>query len=81
MFAIVYDRHGIEETRYPLSDNDVLDCDIYADRFSQMIGHELDNGDGLLIPDGCEDYSVVLTDDPDNTSRCWTSRNYLLIPE
>lgn len=78
MFAIIYDRNGEEQARYILSDTDLLDCDIYADRFARDMGIDPLEGEepNGRIPDGGEDYRVELTDEP-NAARCWTSANYM----
>ena len=79
MLAILRDRHGDERGRFTLADVDSLDCDHYAARFAELLGFELDfNADE--VPDGTEDYSVTLTDDP-NGVRCWKSANYMVKQE
>lgn len=78
MLAILKDRNGTEVDRITLDDNDPLDCDRFASRFAATWGFELDE-DGI-IPDGSEDYSVTLTDDPDGV-RCWESANYMIVQE
>lgn len=78
MYAIIYDRNGQEQTRYTLADSDLLDCDIYAARFAKDMGINALEGETPTerIPDGCEDYRVELTEEP-NAARCWNSANYL----
>jgi len=77
MLAILRDRHGDEEGRFTLADVDSLDCDHYAARFADLLGFDFDfNADE--VPDGCEDYSITLTDDPLGV-RCWKYENYMLL--
>ena len=77
MLAILRNRHGDECGRITLADEDYLDCDHYASRFADDCGFEFDfNQDE--ISDGCEDYSVTLTDDPLGI-RCWKSANYMIL--
>jgi len=80
-FAILKDRHGVKELRIVLQDSDPMDCDHFAARFSEMLGITLEGAEsGLDIPDGCEDYSVTITEDPDSV-RCWSSANYMMQAE
>lgn len=79
MYAIVKNRHGEEEARYTLSDSDTLDCSLYAKRYANDVGTDFE--DGGNVPDGCEDFSVTLTEDPDNNAVCWNSANYCVIWE
>lgn len=78
-YALVYDCDGDEVARWPLGDDDPLDCDVYAGWFAQQIGAELvpKSPRGMAIPDGCEDYRVVLQEEP-GAARCWKSANYML---
>ena len=61
---------------YLLQDNDPLDADHFAQHYATMAGFELDTDCGL-IPDGCEDFSVKISNAPDDL-RCWTSCNYMM---
>jgi hypothetical protein len=80
-FAILKDRHGKEEGCIVLDDSDPMDCDHFAARFSEMLGITLEGAEpGLAIPDGGEDYSVTITEDPDSV-RCWSSANYMMQAE
>jgi hypothetical protein len=74
MYAIIKNRHGEEEARYPA---DLLDCDLYAARYANDVGTDFEDGGDL--PDGCEDFSVTLTEDPANTAVCWKSKNYCVV--
>lgn len=77
MFAMVYDRDGIEQARYPLTNN-TLGVDEYAARFGASMGITITpSAPGAVIPDGCEDYRVTLQDQP-GSSVCWVSRNYVI---
>ncbi len=78
MLAILKDRHGTEVDRITLEDSDPMDCDHFANRFAESLGFELD-ADGI-VPDGTEDYSVTLTDDPTGV-RSWKSANYMIAEE
>jgi hypothetical protein len=79
-FAILRYRSGREVDRIMLTDSDPLDCDHFAERFSKTLGYELEGETEGRIPDGCEDYSITITDDPEGV-RCWSSANYMLKPE
>lgn len=77
-YALVYDADGDEVARWPLNDDDPLDCDVYAEWYSKQIGAELvGEARGMAIPDGCEDYRVVLQEEP-GAVRCWKSANYMM---
>ena len=71
--AFILDRNGAVMAFYEL---DELDPDQYAERFADASGFDIDETDGL-IPDGCEDFSVKISEAPDSV-RCWTSRNYMM---
>ena len=77
-FAIIQDRHGIEQARYLLAGDDLLDTDIYAERWANSMGIELEGEEEYSIPDGCEDYSVTITENPENPAICWASANYMM---
>jgi hypothetical protein len=74
MYAIIKNRHGEEEARYTLSDTDTLDCGIYAARYANDVGTDFEDGDN--VPDSCEDFSVTITENPENAAVCWKSANY-----
>lgn len=76
MWAVITDRHGQEVTRYELEDTDPLSCDHFAKMWAEAAGVTLAEPDGL-IPDGCEDFAVTLTDQP-GAARCWNSQNYMI---
>jgi hypothetical protein len=80
MLAILRYRSGREVDRITLNDSDPLDCNHFAERFSKTLGYELEGETEGRIPDGCEDYSVTITDDPEGV-RCWASANYMLKAE
>ena len=81
MYAIITDRHGNEEARFILTDTDPLDCDQYAARFAQAMGFDLEGEEPQSrIPDGCEDYTVTLTEHP-HSVRCWSRANYMICNE
>ena len=80
-FAILKAGHGQEEGRIVLEDSDPMDCDHFAAKFSEMLGITLEGAlPGEDIPDGCEDYSVTITDSP-NSVICWSSQNYMVAAE
>lgn len=81
MFALIYDRNGQEQARWPIADHELLNPDVYAERYSTAIGYPLKGSKPeAIIPDGTEDYRVTLQEEPGSVV-CWTSRNYLLMPE
>ena len=81
MFAIIQDRSGQELARYPLADTDPLDPDFFADRFSSDMGITLEGEEpGSAIPDGGEDISITLQEEPGSPC-CWTSANYMIAAE
>lgn len=81
MYAVITDRHGNEEARFVLTDTDALDCDQYAARFAAAMGFDLEGEEPQSrIPDGCEDYTVTLTEDP-TAPRCWGRANYMIANE
>lgn len=78
MFAIVNNEHGQEQWRLELNDDAPLDPDYYAEIFAGLYGVEIDGEQpGAAIPDGCEDFSVVIQEEP-GAVRCWKSANYLI---
>jgi hypothetical protein len=82
MYAIIKNRDGHEEARYALTDTDLLDCDLYAARYSADVGIDYQDSEWWHdLPDGCEDFSVTLTEDPANTAVCWKSKNYCVVCE
>lgn len=74
MYAVIENTHGQHEAVYLLSDDDILDCDLYAQRFAREIGYDLEPVDNM--PCGA-DYRVVLQEEP-GSCVCWTSQNYML---
>ena len=74
--AYIIDRNGAVMAFY---DVDELDPDLYAERYAQEQGFDIDETGGA-IPDGCEDFSVKIAETPDAV-RCWTSRNYMMKAE
>jgi hypothetical protein len=75
--AIFKDRHGHEVDRIILNDNDPMDCEHFAKIFADGLGIELHDESEGIIPDGMEDYSVTITDNPHGV-RCWNSANYMI---
>ena len=74
--AFILDRNGAVMAFY---DVDELDPDLYAERYAQEQGFDIDETGGA-IPDGCEDFSVKIAETPDAV-RCWTSKNYMMKAE
>lgn len=73
MQAFILDSNGAVMSYY---DADVLDCDMYAERYAIESGFNIAESDGI-IPDGCEDFSVKLAESPDSVC-CWNSCNYMM---
>jgi hypothetical protein len=80
MLAILRNGNGQTLESRTLTDSDPLDCDHFAAIFSELWGFELEGETAGSIPDGTEDYSITITDDPEGV-RCWSSANYMLKPE
>ena len=81
MYALVYNQHGEEQFRLMLEDHAPLDCDYYANIFAGLYGIELEGSEpGADIPDGMEDFRVVLQQTPHSVI-CWTSKNYTVEAE
>lgn len=76
MFAVITDNEGQEQARYPLNDDDVLDCDIYAERYSREIAIELEPSDMPGNMCGADVY-VILQEEP-GSAVCWASASYFL---
>ena len=74
--AYIIDRNGEVLASYAV---DELDPDIYAEQYADAAGFDIDETDGA-IPDGCEDFSVKISEAPDSV-RCWTARNYMIKAE
>jgi hypothetical protein len=72
MFAVLRDRHGEIIDQVALTDNDPLELDFWREYFENRIDMTLESA---RIPDGCEDFSITLTEDPDGI-RCWAAHNY-----
>jgi hypothetical protein len=78
MYAIIYNRDGAEQWRLELNETATLDPDAYARIFAGLYGIELEGEEpGAAIPDGGEDFSVVIQEEP-GAVRCWTSANYMV---
>jgi hypothetical protein len=80
MLAILRNGNGQTLESRTLTDSDPLDCDHFAAIFSELWGLELEGETEGSIPDGCEDYSVTITDDSESV-RCWASANYMIKAE
>ena len=81
MYALVYNREGAEQWRLELNDDASLEPDHYARIFAGLYGIEIEGEkSGAAIPDGCEDFSVVIQEEP-GAIRCWKSSNYMLAAE
>jgi len=72
MYAMIYDQHGHERARFVLGENDdVNDCGLWAVRFGNIIGADLE-------PNG-EDYYVVIQEEP-GAVRYWKSEGFAGVP-
>ena len=81
MYALVYNEHGQEQWRLRLTDDAPLDCDYYANIFAGLYGFGFEGSEpGADIPDGMEDFRVVLQETPYSVI-CWTSKNYTVEAE
>lgn len=60
---ITDDRSGDELARYTLQGADILDCDIYAERYAETMGFSLDIQEAIVLK-GCADFTVTLQDEP-----------------
>ena len=72
MFAVLRDRHSQIIDQVALTDNDPLEIDFWREYFENRIDMTLESH---RVPDGCEDFSITLTEDPDGI-RCWAAHNY-----
>ncbi len=78
MFAVITaDYSGEALACYKLADVDLLDCDLYAKRYADEQGLELDIQPGAHVPTGCADFTVTLQDEP-GAVRCWNSQSYFI---
>ena len=81
MYAIVYNREGAEQWRLELNDEATLEPDHYAQIFAGLYGIEIEGEKpGAAIPDGGEDFSVVVQEEPGSV-HCWKSANYMMRDE
>jgi len=74
MYAVLKDGHGDIIDQTMLSPTDTLDIEYWKNYFEHRFELELHEGN---IPDGCEDYSITITEDPEGVS-CWSSANFML---
>jgi len=82
MHCLIFDRSGDLLANFLLDDNDPLDCDYYAERYGNSHGVELEGETpGAMIPDGTEDLSVVILENPGNRVVVWNSHNYMIKQE
>jgi hypothetical protein len=78
MYAIIKDRHGHELNRLILEPDAPLEPDVYARIYADNYGFEpLGDCPWHVIPDGCEDFSVTIQEEPGSVI-CWKSANYLI---
>ena len=80
IYAILFDRHGIEQARITIGDADSLEPEDYAPQFAAMLGiDELEaSSHAAQIPDGGEDYRIEITEDP-TAPRVWKACNFMAI--
>ena len=76
MYAIIEPRNEPEIIR-PLGDDDILDCEIYADEYAHDLGVTIAAADGY-IPNGCGDITVTLLEDLETRYHIWTTADYFL---
>ena len=76
MYLLIEPRNEAEIIR-PLTDNEPLDCDVYAAAYADSLGADIAAPDGY-IPDDCGDFRVALLPDPDNRSHVWQATEYFL---
>ena len=76
MYLLIEPRNEPEIIR-PLTDNEPLDCDIYAAAYADSLGANLAAPDGY-IPDGCGDFRIELLPDPGNRSHVYDAAEYFL---
>jgi hypothetical protein len=58
-----------------LSDDEILDCDVYANEYADQCGMDIDWSDGY-IPNCCGDFRVELREDPENSVHIWNGQSY-----
>lgn len=77
MFAVITDdRSGEELARYTLQDADILDCDIYAEKYADDMGFGIEFS-YHTAPLGCADFTVTLQEEPGSVV-CWNSQSYFM---
>ena len=76
MYLLIEPRSEAEIIR-ELTDNEPLDCDVYAAAYADSLGAEIAAPDGW-IPDDCGDFRVTLLPDLDNRSHVWKATEYFL---
>ena len=80
MWLIIECPVGEEVARRQLPEDYVLDEDIYATQYADMIGVSLATNDGY-IPDCCGDLRIEFREDPDNTVHIWSGQSYYFAEE
>lgn len=76
MFAVIIDPSSGEEfERWELDDEDPLDCDLYAERYANMVGYAIAESTDY-IPNCSGDFRVELREDPDNYVHIWNGKSY-----
>ena len=78
MFAVIEEQCE-QVACYPLGDDDILDCDIYAERYSQQSGYDLEASDMPGNMCGADVY-VILQEEP-GSCICWNSASYFYVQE
>lgn len=78
--VITDDRSGEELARYELADADLLDCDVYAERYADESGFALDKSEGYVF-NGCADFTVTLREPGRPAVVCWSSQSYFIAHE
>lgn len=76
MYLLIEPRNEPEIIR-PLSDNEPLDCDVYAAAYADSLGADIAAPDGY-IPDNCGDFRIELLPDPNNRTHVRKATEYFL---
>lgn len=74
ILTITSDQDGDVLFQRPLEGDELLDCDIYAERFASDYFDADISRDGH-VPLGCGEFTVELADNP-GTAVCWSTRSY-----
>ncbi len=77
-YAVIEDRHGHEIQRTPIEAHELLDCDLWADRYAEQIGVDIV---GPGEPEVENTFRVVIQRDP-GSAVVWGAKTYeFRVPE